>query len=178
MIHSAPSWPELERSNYCLPRPDRPVLTSQASNQSYLVLYQAGRACCVNGRGATLIPNQCCSARYTKQAEKHKGLLSSIYRILTIACSVASFVTKVGQIDGKVFFVPLCACFSDHQMMTRPLSAVGYRRPLSHHARMAMMLRSDIRYKVSCASTLCFSLKYAFTLKPPGIGFLLTENLL
>ncbi|KAM9343069.1 kinesin-like protein KIF3B [Pholidichthys leucotaenia] len=35
----------------------------------------------------------------------------------------------------------------DHQMMTKPLSAVGYRRPLSHHARMAMMLRPDTRYK-------------------------------
>ncbi|XP_017295220.1 kinesin-like protein KIF3B [Kryptolebias marmoratus] len=35
----------------------------------------------------------------------------------------------------------------DHQMMSRPLSAVGYRRPLSHHAHMAMMMRPDMRYK-------------------------------
>ncbi|XP_029292192.1 kinesin-like protein KIF3B [Cottoperca gobio] len=32
-------------------------------------------------------------------------------------------------------------------MMTRPLSAVGYSRPLSHHARMSMMMRPDMRYK-------------------------------
>ncbi|XP_010791284.1 kinesin-like protein KIF3B, partial [Notothenia coriiceps] len=32
-------------------------------------------------------------------------------------------------------------------MMTRPLSAVGYRRPLSHHARKSMMMRPDMRYK-------------------------------
>lgn len=40
-------------------------------------------------------------------------------------------------------------CPSEQQMMSRPVSAVGYRRPLSHHARMAMMLRPDARYKVS-----------------------------
>ncbi|XP_068072748.1 kinesin-like protein KIF3B isoform X1 [Danio rerio] len=36
---------------------------------------------------------------------------------------------------------------SDHQMMKRPVSAVGYRRPLSQHARMAMLMRPDVRYK-------------------------------
>lgn len=41
-------------------------------------------------------------------------------------------------------------CRSDHQMMSRPLSAVGYRRPLCHHAHMAMMMRADMRYKVGC----------------------------
>uniref|UniRef100_A0A1A7YVA3 Kinesin-like protein n=1 Tax=Iconisemion striatum TaxID=60296 RepID=A0A1A7YVA3_9TELE len=35
----------------------------------------------------------------------------------------------------------------DHLMMSRPRSAVGYRRPLSHHARVAMMLSHDMRYK-------------------------------
>uniref|UniRef100_A0A1A8IKR9 Kinesin-like protein n=1 Tax=Nothobranchius kuhntae TaxID=321403 RepID=A0A1A8IKR9_NOTKU len=35
----------------------------------------------------------------------------------------------------------------DHQMMSRPRSAVGYRRPLSQHARTAMMLSHDTRYK-------------------------------
>ncbi|KAJ8017166.1 hypothetical protein DPEC_G00014930 [Dallia pectoralis] len=35
----------------------------------------------------------------------------------------------------------------DQQMMTRPVSAVGYRRPLSHHARKAMVMQSNIRYK-------------------------------
>ncbi|KAM9394099.1 kinesin-like protein KIF3B [Pholidichthys leucotaenia] len=35
----------------------------------------------------------------------------------------------------------------DHQMMTKPLSTVGYKRPLSHHARMAMTHRPDPRYK-------------------------------
>ncbi|KAG7257445.1 hypothetical protein CRUP_006127 [Coryphaenoides rupestris] len=35
----------------------------------------------------------------------------------------------------------------DHQMMSRPVSAVGYRRPLSHHARVAMMMRPEVRYK-------------------------------
>ncbi|KAM3872427.1 kinesin-like protein KIF3B [Diretmus argenteus] len=42
---------------------------------------------------------------------------------------------------------PITRIEDDHQMMTRPLSAVGYRRPLSQHARMAMMMRPDIRYK-------------------------------
>nr|QBH87853.1 kinesin-like protein KIF3B [Larimichthys polyactis] len=42
---------------------------------------------------------------------------------------------------------PITRIEDDHQMMTRPLSAVGYRRPLSHHARMAMMMRPDMRYK-------------------------------
>ncbi|KAG9330497.1 hypothetical protein JZ751_024200 [Albula glossodonta] len=32
-------------------------------------------------------------------------------------------------------------------MMRRPVSAVGYRRPLSQHARTAMMLRPDPRYR-------------------------------
>lgn len=32
-------------------------------------------------------------------------------------------------------------------MMKRPVSAVGYRRPLSQHARMSMMVRPDVRYR-------------------------------
>ncbi|KAM4737183.1 kinesin-like protein KIF3B [Anableps anableps] len=35
----------------------------------------------------------------------------------------------------------------DHQMMSRPPSAVGYRRPLSHHAHVAMRMKPDMRYK-------------------------------
>ncbi|CAN9515907.1 unnamed protein product [Ophioblennius macclurei] len=42
---------------------------------------------------------------------------------------------------------PITRMEDDHQMRTRPLSAVGYSRPLSHHARMAMMMRADTRYK-------------------------------
>ncbi|XP_072222847.1 kinesin-like protein KIF3B [Leuresthes tenuis] len=42
---------------------------------------------------------------------------------------------------------PITRIEDDHQMMSKPLSAVGYRRPLSHHARMAMMMRPDMRYK-------------------------------
>lgn len=42
---------------------------------------------------------------------------------------------------------PITRMEDDHQMMTRPLSAVGYRRPLSHHARMATIMRPDMRYK-------------------------------
>ncbi|XP_068589989.1 kinesin-like protein KIF3B [Cebidichthys violaceus] len=42
---------------------------------------------------------------------------------------------------------PITRIEDDHQMMSRPLSAVGYRRPLSHHARTAMMMRPDMRYK-------------------------------
>ena len=38
---------------------------------------------------------------------------------------------------------------SNHQMMCRPVSAVGYRRPLSQHARVAMVMRPEVRYKVS-----------------------------
>ncbi|MEE6507883.1 hypothetical protein FKM82_017222 [Ascaphus truei] len=36
----------------------------------------------------------------------------------------------------------------NQQMMRRPLSAVGYRRPLSHHAKMSMMVRPEARYRV------------------------------
>lgn len=32
--------------------------------------------------------------------------------------------------------------------MKRPVSAVGYIRPLSQHARMAMLMQPDVRYKV------------------------------
>lgn len=35
----------------------------------------------------------------------------------------------------------------NQQMMKRPVSAVGYRRPLSQHARMSMMVRPDVRYR-------------------------------
>ncbi|KAJ3586381.1 hypothetical protein NHX12_012779 [Muraenolepis orangiensis] len=34
----------------------------------------------------------------------------------------------------------------DHHMMSRPVSAVGYRRPLSQHARSAMVMRPELRY--------------------------------
>ncbi|XP_075951617.1 kinesin-like protein KIF3B isoform X1 [Anarhichas minor] len=44
---------------------------------------------------------------------------------------------------------PITRIEDDHQMMSRPLSAVGYRRPLSHHAHTAMMMRPDMRYKVA-----------------------------
>ncbi|KAM6929405.1 kinesin-like protein KIF3B [Lycodopsis pacificus] len=42
---------------------------------------------------------------------------------------------------------PITRIEDDHQMMSRPLSAVGYRRPLSHHAHTAMMMRPAMRYK-------------------------------
>ncbi|XP_072553013.1 kinesin-like protein KIF3B [Salminus brasiliensis] len=42
---------------------------------------------------------------------------------------------------------PITRVQDDQQMMTRPVSAVGYRRPLSQHARMAMMMRPDARYR-------------------------------
>ncbi|XP_056129894.1 kinesin-like protein KIF3B [Lampris incognitus] len=42
---------------------------------------------------------------------------------------------------------PITRIEDDHQMMTRPVSAVGYRRPLSQHARKAMVMRPDLRYK-------------------------------
>ncbi|XP_040919746.1 kinesin-like protein KIF3B [Toxotes jaculatrix] len=42
---------------------------------------------------------------------------------------------------------PITRIEDEHQMMTRPLSAVGYMRPLCHHARMAMIMKTDMRYK-------------------------------
>lgn len=42
---------------------------------------------------------------------------------------------------------PITRLEDDQQMMTRPVSAVGYRRPLSQHARTAMMMRPDVRYR-------------------------------
>uniref|UniRef100_A0A8C6VE69 Kinesin-like protein n=1 Tax=Naja naja TaxID=35670 RepID=A0A8C6VE69_NAJNA len=35
----------------------------------------------------------------------------------------------------------------NQQMMRRPVSAVGYKRPLSQHARMSMMVRPEARYR-------------------------------
>ncbi|XP_073678957.1 kinesin-like protein KIF3B [Garra rufa] len=42
---------------------------------------------------------------------------------------------------------PITRIQNDQQMMKRPVSAVGYTRPLSQHARMAMLMRPDVRYK-------------------------------
>uniref|UniRef100_A0A8C1KWG2 Kinesin-like protein n=1 Tax=Cyprinus carpio TaxID=7962 RepID=A0A8C1KWG2_CYPCA len=42
---------------------------------------------------------------------------------------------------------PITRIQIDQQMMKRPVSAVGYRRPLSQHARVAMLMRPDVRYK-------------------------------
>ncbi|XP_067095492.1 kinesin-like protein KIF3B isoform X1 [Osmerus mordax] len=42
---------------------------------------------------------------------------------------------------------PITRIEDDQQMMKRPVSAVGYRRPLSHHARMNMMMKPDPRYR-------------------------------
>ncbi|XP_069382678.1 kinesin-like protein KIF3B isoform X2 [Paralichthys olivaceus] len=42
---------------------------------------------------------------------------------------------------------PITRVEDEHRMMNKPLSAVGYRRPLCHHARMAMMMKPDTRYK-------------------------------
>ncbi|XP_048873883.1 kinesin-like protein KIF3B isoform X2 [Brienomyrus brachyistius] len=42
---------------------------------------------------------------------------------------------------------PITRIQDNQQMMTRPVSAVGYRRPLSQHARSAMMMRPDVRYR-------------------------------
>ncbi|KAM4031532.1 kinesin-like protein KIF3B isoform 1-T2 [Anomaloglossus baeobatrachus] len=35
----------------------------------------------------------------------------------------------------------------NQQMMKRPTSAIGYKRPLCHHAKMSMMVRPDPRYR-------------------------------
>ncbi|XP_054633535.1 kinesin-like protein KIF3B [Dunckerocampus dactyliophorus] len=42
---------------------------------------------------------------------------------------------------------PITRIEDDREMLSRPQSAVGFRRPLSHHARMAMMISLDMRYK-------------------------------
>ncbi|XP_037101532.1 kinesin-like protein KIF3B [Syngnathus acus] len=42
---------------------------------------------------------------------------------------------------------PITRIEHDPRMMNRPQSAIGFRRPLSHHARMVMMLSLDMRYK-------------------------------
>ncbi|XP_018593120.2 kinesin-like protein KIF3B isoform X1 [Scleropages formosus] len=42
---------------------------------------------------------------------------------------------------------PITRIQENQQMMTRPVSAVGYRRPLCHHARMAMVMRPGTRYR-------------------------------
>ncbi|XP_049608362.1 kinesin-like protein KIF3B [Syngnathus scovelli] len=42
---------------------------------------------------------------------------------------------------------PITHIEDEHQMMSRPQSAIGFRRPLSNHARMAMKDSPDVRYK-------------------------------
>ncbi|XP_037131653.1 kinesin-like protein KIF3B [Syngnathus acus] len=42
---------------------------------------------------------------------------------------------------------PITHIEDEHQMMGRPQSAIGFRRPLSNHARMAMKDSPDVRYK-------------------------------
>ncbi|XP_027000941.2 kinesin-like protein KIF3B [Tachysurus fulvidraco] len=42
---------------------------------------------------------------------------------------------------------PITRVQDDQQMMRRPVSAVGYRRPLSQHACMAMVMRPEPRYR-------------------------------
>ncbi|XP_051913806.1 kinesin-like protein KIF3B [Hippocampus zosterae] len=42
---------------------------------------------------------------------------------------------------------PITHIEDDHQMMNRPQSAIGFRRPLSNHARIAMKDSPDVRYK-------------------------------
>lgn len=49
--------------------------------------------------------------------------------------------------DERCKMKPITRMEDDHQMMSRPRSAVGYRRPLSHHARVSMMMRPEMRYK-------------------------------
>nr|XP_057907127.1 kinesin-like protein KIF3B [Doryrhamphus excisus]XP_057907128.1 kinesin-like protein KIF3B [Doryrhamphus excisus] len=42
---------------------------------------------------------------------------------------------------------PITRIETDREVLSRPQSAIGFRRPLSHHARMAMMISLDMRYK-------------------------------
>ncbi|XP_077403217.1 kinesin-like protein KIF3B [Vanacampus margaritifer] len=42
---------------------------------------------------------------------------------------------------------PITHIEDDHQMMSRPQSAIGFRRPLCNHARVAMKDGPDLRYK-------------------------------
>nr|XP_061801997.1 kinesin-like protein KIF3B [Nerophis lumbriciformis] len=42
---------------------------------------------------------------------------------------------------------PITCMQHNPRMMSRPQSAIGFRRPLSHRARMAMMISLDMRYK-------------------------------
>ncbi|XP_041954629.1 kinesin-like protein KIF3B [Alosa sapidissima] len=60
------------------------------------------------------------------------------------------------KIENRAFFDeeddcwklrPITRIENDQKMMTRPVSAVGYRRPLSQHARLAMMMQPDVRYR-------------------------------
>lgn len=49
--------------------------------------------------------------------------------------------------DDTWKMTPITRIQNDQQMMKRPVSAVGYIRPLSQHARMAMLMQPDVRYK-------------------------------
>ncbi|TSM04924.1 Kinesin-like protein KIF3B [Bagarius yarrelli] len=49
--------------------------------------------------------------------------------------------------DDNWKLLPITRVQSDQQMMTRPMSAVGYSRPLCQHARMAIMMQPEPRYR-------------------------------
>ncbi|KAG5835962.1 kinesin-like protein KIF3B isoform X2 [Anguilla rostrata] len=49
--------------------------------------------------------------------------------------------------DDRWKLRPIARIKETQQMMARPVSAVGYKRPLSQHARTAMRLRPDARYR-------------------------------
>lgn len=91
------------------------------------------------------------------QFKNNKPIFNNITDISN-SCSINSIwnsnnsivvITRTFRILSLMFLsLSVCLLLSDQQMMTRPVSAVGYRRPLSQHARMAMMMRPEPRYKV------------------------------
>uniref|UniRef100_A0A3Q2TG52 Kinesin-like protein n=1 Tax=Fundulus heteroclitus TaxID=8078 RepID=A0A3Q2TG52_FUNHE len=65
---------------------------------------------------------------------------------------INDYVLVQKRIIYLIFFIPndLCVCLysKSSQMKKRPISAVGYKRPISHYARVALSMGVHSRYRV------------------------------
>ncbi|RVE70293.1 hypothetical protein OJAV_G00062520 [Oryzias javanicus] len=96
---------------------------------------------------------------HIKERQEHEQIQNELTRDLKLKqLIIENFIPleEKNKFTSRMFFdeeeecwkMKLITCVEeDHQMMSRPLSAVGYRRPLSRHARRAMMMKPDARYK-------------------------------
>ncbi|XP_014822994.1 PREDICTED: kinesin-like protein KIF3B [Poecilia mexicana] len=96
---------------------------------------------------------------HIKERQEHEQTQNELTRELKLKhLIIENFIPleEKNKILNRAFFDDEEECWKmkaitriedDHQMMSRPPSAVGYRRPLSHHAHIAMRMKPDMRYK-------------------------------